>query len=281
MRIGRNRFARLPRGNRRVDARDRGKVGLLSMLSTERFTDRVADYVRYRPSYPAELLPALSNDLGVLRSGDVVADVGSGTGLLARMLLDAGHQVFGVEPNDAMRAAGEDALRGFDRFTSVAGTAEATTLADRSVDVVMAAQAFHWFEPNATKIEWRRILRDRGHVVLVWNTSHQEASPFMAGYQAIVDRFSTEPIENHHAVAKQLGVAASFFSSFEARSLPFEQVFDRVGLRGRLLSASYAPKPGHPRHVEMLEALDRLFDRSQRWGRVRFAIRTQVFAGRI
>src|ERR1700744_1650569 len=151
--------------------------------STQRFTDRVADYVKYRPSYPRDVVSFLHETCGVAPDAQV-ADIGAGTGISARLFLDAGHPVIAVEPNLAMREAANAWLAPYENFRSVAGTAEATTLEDASVDLVIAAQAFHWFDPVATRREFARILRPQGHVALFWNSRLLDRSPFLAGYEA-------------------------------------------------------------------------------------------------
>src|SRR5260370_38153232 len=147
----------------------------------QRFSNRVADYVRYRPSYPSALVDLLRDECG-LRPDHVIADVGSGTGILSKMFLENGNRVFGVEPNDEMRRAGEEYLSACKKFSSIVGSAEATTLPDAGVDFVTVAQAFHWFEPEKTRAEFRRILRSQGWVVAVWNFRDKESS-FAKGYE--------------------------------------------------------------------------------------------------
>src|SRR6266480_5260535 len=142
----------------------------------QRFSNRVADYRRYRPGYPPAVLDLLRIECG-LRADHIIADMGSGTGLLSQLFLKNGHRVFGVEPNRQMREAGEEFLHRFEEFTSVPGSAEATTLGDASIDFVTAAQAFHWFERQAARREFRRILKpggDRKSTRL--NSSHMSIS---------------------------------------------------------------------------------------------------------
>jgi SAM-dependent methyltransferase len=128
---------------------------------TERFSGRAEGYAKYRPGYPGEVLGLLEERCGFDRVW-IVADVGSGTGNLARLFLENGNAVYGVEPNEEMRGAGERALASYERFVSLAGTAEATTLPDGSVDLVSAGQAFHWFDRERTREEFRRILKPGG-----------------------------------------------------------------------------------------------------------------------
>src|ERR1700756_4899998 len=134
----------------------------------QRFSNRVADYVRYRPGYPSALIELLRGECG-LRADHVVADVGSGTGILAKLFLDNGNRVFGVEPNEEMRQAGENFFSGYKNFSSVHVFWEPTTLPAGSVDFITAAQAFHWFEPVATRREFLAILKPHGWVVVMWN----------------------------------------------------------------------------------------------------------------
>jgi SAM-dependent methyltransferase len=248
----------------------------------ERFTDRVGDYVKHRPDYPGALYELLVREHG-LAPEQTVVDLGAGTGLLARLFLERGHRVIGVEPNEAMRSAGDVELARFNGWRSVCASAEDTTLPDASTDVITAGQAFHWFDPVRTKRECIRIAKPRGLVVLVWNTWHQATSSFMRGYASIVERYTSDRFANHHSNPKQLANVARFFGGeFQAESLPHAQRFDREGLRGRLLSSSYAPKPGHPQHEPMIAELDRLFDEHHDGdGAVTFELRTQVFAGRL
>jgi SAM-dependent methyltransferase len=242
-----------------------------------RFSSRVADYVRWRPRYPAELTALLRRECG-LRPGHVVADVGSGTGILTERFLEDGHLVYAVEPNAEMAEAAEAALSHFPGHRPVRGRAEATGLADAAVDLVIAGQAFHWFEPVAARVELRRILRSRGGpVVLVWNVRRTD-TPFLQEYEALLHKWSTDYAEVSAGHASETAVAA-FLAPERVRrhTLPNEQVFDLPGLRGRLLSSSYSPPPGHPRHAPMLEALEALHARHAREGRVVFLYDTEVF----
>ena len=161
---------------------------------TARFTSRVDDYVRARPGYPPEVVRLLETECA-LGPGKSVADVGSGTGILTRDLLETGATVYAVEPNAAMREAAEAALeplsppgergRG-EGFVSLAATAEATTLPDAAVDLVIAAQAFHWFDRDAARQEFSRILREPRWVALVWNERAESGTPFLEGYETLL-----------------------------------------------------------------------------------------------
>ncbi|HEY3596497.1 MAG TPA: class I SAM-dependent methyltransferase [Paraburkholderia sp.] len=247
--------------------------------STQRFSDRVADYVKFRPTYPRELVTFLHDTCG-LAPGARIADIGAGTGISAKVFLEEGHRVVAVEPNEAMRSAADAWLAGYDGFTSVAGTAEATTLADASVELVIAAQAFHWFDPVNARREFARILTPGGLVALFWNSRLLEGSPFLSGYEALLQRYSTD----YQAVAERYGDDASmstwFGDAFAHKAyFPNAQLLDFDGLKGRLMSSSYAPKAGHPNHEPMLAALRELFDRTQHDGMVEFTYQTRLYVG--
>jgi SAM-dependent methyltransferase len=249
---------------------------------TARFSNRVADYVRWRPRYPAELLALLQRECG-LRPGNVVADVGSGTGILTELFLKEGHLVYAVEPNAEMAEAAEVALFAYPGHRPVRGRAEATGLPDGAVDLVIAGQAFHWFEPMAARTELRRILSgDGGPVVLVWNVRRLD-TPFLQEYEAFLHEWGTDYAEVSARHASESAVEAFFApDAMRRHTLPNQQVFDLEGVRGRLLSSSYTPPPGHPRHAPMLDALATLHARHARDdGRVVFLYDTEVFWGRL
>jgi SAM-dependent methyltransferase len=245
---------------------------------TRRFSSRVENYLKYRPTYPPAIIPLLKTECG-LTSESVIADLGSGTGLLTELFLKNGNLVFGVEPNPEMRAAGERVLARYPRFSSVNGAAEATTLADHSVDFVLAGQAFHWFNRETARPEFLRILRPGGWVVLAWNGYRVESSPLMAAYQDLVVRFGTDYSEVRREV---VGCdVESFYApgSCECARFQFQQVFDFEGLKGRLLSASYAPEPDHPNYDAMLREVRKVFDANQKDGKVVFEYETELYYG--
>ncbi|MBN3753521.1 class I SAM-dependent methyltransferase [Paraburkholderia sp. Tr-20389] len=247
--------------------------------STQRFTDRVADYVKYRPDYPRELVTFLHSSCG-LADGARVADIGAGTGISSRLFLAAGHPVVAVEPNQAMRAAADAWLKDYAGYRSVAGTAESTSLDSASVDLVIAAQAFHWFDPLAARREFARILKPNGLIALIWNSRLLEGTAFLAGYEALLRRFS----DDYQSVSERYADDASMAGWFgdglaHTARMPNAQKLDFEGLKGRLLSSSYAPKAGHPNHEPMLAALHELFDHAAQDGTVEFVYETRVYAG--
>lgn len=245
----------------------------------QRFSNRAADYARYRPGYPHEVLEVLRCWCSV-KPEYAVADIGSGTGLLSKLFLENGNRVFGVEPNPEMRAAGQEFLSPYPRFTSVAGSAEATTLPSESVDLVAAAQAFHWFEVAPTRREFQRILKPKGRVTILWNERLLEESPFLCDYESLLRRFGTDYARVHESYPRAEQMLLFFGANeFTSHSLPHAQEFDFDGLCGRLRSSSYAPAPDHPQFAPMMEELQRLFVVHQQNGVVRMEYRTRIYTG--
>jgi SAM-dependent methyltransferase len=248
---------------------------------TTRFDDRVDDYVRYRPGYPADAVALLRRECG-LGAGRDVADIGSGTGKLTEFLLATGARVFAVEPGAGMRAAAERLLGRTPGFVSVDGRAESTGLPDSSVDLVTAAQAFHWFDPSAARAEFLRILRPLGRVALVWNEQDDDGSPFTKDYRDFLRRHSVDYAEVHHRRTASRELIAAFFGrgGFHEAEFPNFQDLDLDGLRGRYLSCSYALPRGDPRIGGAMASLAEVFDRHERSGTVRMDYRTRVYLGR-
>jgi SAM-dependent methyltransferase len=248
--------------------------------ATSRFSDRVENYVRYRPAYPAEAVAALRDECGLMPA-HAIADIASGTGIWTRMLLENGNRVFGVEPNAEMRQAGERILADFPRFTSVAGTAEATTLPDASADFVTAAQAAHWFDRERARKEFARILRPGGWLVLLWNERLVDGTPFLRDYEQLLLTFGTDYKDVRHERTTE--AVNEFFdpAPFQERVFALGQEFDYAGLEGRLLSSSYAPGPEHPQHEPMLAELRRLFGEQAVNGKVTFDYKTRMYFGQI
>lgn len=250
----------------------------LSAAPEDRFSNRVADYVRYRPGYPAGILDWLREE-AALSPVSVIADVGSGTGISSSLFLDQGCVVHGVEPNREMRQAAERLLAQRPAFHSVPGTAQATTLASQSMDFVVAAQAFHWFPAEETRAEFTRILKPGGWVVLLWNERRLDTTPFLRGYEELLLRFGTDYAAVRHEHIQAAELSGFFLGPYRQRSFPNQQRFDYAGLQGRLLSSSYTPAAGHPQHAPMLAGLRRLFDDHQANGEVIFDYLTQVYLG--
>ncbi|HKR21787.1 MAG TPA: class I SAM-dependent methyltransferase [Pyrinomonadaceae bacterium] len=248
--------------------------------SVERFTSRVEDYAKYRPGYPTAIVELLTTDCGMTPES-IIADVGSGTGKLSEIILANGNVVIGVEPNEAMRVVAEKIFKDEPRFRSVDGTAEATTLPDASVDLIVAGQAFHWFDPLKTRQEWIRVLKPNRWAVLIWNDRKLETTPFLNDYEQLLKEFGTDYGEVRHD--KGLPMIEQFFASdpFVLRGFPNTQVFDFDGLRGRVRSSSYTPEPDHPSFEPMMHRLEAVFDKHQENGYVNFDYETKVFYGRL
>jgi ubiquinone/menaquinone biosynthesis C-methylase UbiE len=248
---------------------------------TERFTHAVQNYVKYRPSYTQDILQVLIKDCHLTKDS-IVADVGSGTGFLSKLFLDFGNTVYGVEPNQEMRKAAETYLKSYTNFHSIAASAEMTTLNEHSIDIVTAGTAFHWFQPEAAKFEFKRILKSPGWVLLVWNVRNMEESALIREYEKLSIHYCKDYCEsNAHLLDKS--VASSFFSPFEmtVKSFRNTQQFDWEGLQGRLLSTSYSLRPGDIHYEEMMQELKNIFDRYQKNGMIEFLYNTKLYYGHL
>lgn len=251
------------------------------MNSKERFSNRVDSYVKYRPSYPQEAIDYLYDIVG-LQLNSEVADIGAGTGIFSKLLLERGSHVTAVEPNQAMREAAEKELAGEPHYRVVSGSAEVTGLPDQSVDFIVCAQAFHWFDRVASRAEFHRILKPGGKVVLIWNSRLTQGTPFREAYDRLLHTFGTD-----YLVVSQKNITpedlASFFKSGEMQEARFtnQQAFDFESLRGRLLSSSYSPVPGDPSYEPMVNELREVFERNQQDGQVFFDYETEVYWGEV
>lgn len=253
---------------------------MLETNPTQRFSDRVENYIRYRPGYPPQVLETLRSECG-LTPAAVVADIACGTGIFTRLLLENGNPVHGVEPNREMREAAERLLAGYPNFVAVNGTAEATTLADRTFDFATAAQAAHWFNLAKARQEFARILRPKGWAVLIWNERSTDASPFLRAYEELLLTYGTDYEQvRHEYTTDNIG---DFFNPtrFNTRVFDLRQDFDYAQLEGRLLSSSYAPMKGHPNCEPMLQELRRIFEAHNKGGRVAMEYFTRLYYGQL
>lgn len=250
------------------------------MKNTERFSTRVENYVKYRPHYPAAIIPYLAKETGLTRD-TVVADIGAGTGISAQPFLDNGNKVYAVEPNTEMREMAEKLLHRYPGFQSVAGSAEHTTLPDNSIELILAGTAFHWFDQSATAAEFQRIGKDNAAIVLMWNVRQSEL-PFEKSYEKLLHQYGTDYKELQHR-----NVGASQLASFFAPAAIFEtsfqnaQIFDFAALKGRMLSSSYVPEKDHPSYPAMMKDLEDIFWKYQEQGMVKFHYETKLYWGRI
>ncbi len=246
---------------------------------TLRFSGRADVYTLYRPSYPAEIIGILERECGLTQDA-AVADVGSGTGKLTQLFLRNGNRVFGIEPNAEMRALAEREFEGHALFESIAGRAEETTLPPRAVDLVVAGQAFHWFDPERARREFARILRPPGWVVLVWNVRQVDGTSFLKAYERFLKTHATDYVPERHGRAHD-PTLRSFFgpAGFRVGTLGNRQILDLDGLKGRVFSSSYMPAAGGPGHRTVLQELERLFRDHEEDGAVRLEYETRVYYG--
>lgn len=212
-----------------------------------------------------------------LAPDSVVADIGSGTGISSKLFLDNGNQVFGVEPNAQMRAAAEEYLERAPNFHSIDGTSTATTLRIASLDFVIAAQAFHWFDPEPTRDEFKRILKPGGWVALIWNERQIDTTPFLIEYEKLLLKYATDYTKVRHDNIDETTLGAFFEGEFRSATFPNEQVFDYEGLKGRAASSSYMPAESDERFPEMAEELRTLFDKHAQNDRISVFYDTNVF----
>jgi SAM-dependent methyltransferase len=216
----------------------RGMADTNERDTVERFSDRAADYIRYRPTYPAEAVDAILDGLGPPERL-VAADVGAGTGISARLLGERGVRVIAVEPGEGMRRAAAP----HPNVAWVAGRADATGLRSQTADLVLCAQSFHWFHPADALPEFARILKARRRLAIVWNR-RSRSDPLTAGYrQAIID-VGGEVTAESRPFDPDVIPGSGLFSSPERQQFPNVQRLDLAGLIGRARSASYVPKSG-------------------------------------
>lgn len=244
--------------------------------TVKRFSNRVANYVKYRPGYPAEVLTLFEDKMGLTRAS-VLADIGSGPGISSRLFLENGNEVFAVEPNAAMREAAARLMHDFPNFHSIDGTAESTRLAAESVDFIIAAQAFHWFEPEAARREFKRILRPGGWAALIWNERQLDSTPLLRDYEAFLLRFANDYEQVRHEKITEPVLEDFFHTLFCRATFSNTQVFDFEGIRGRLLSSSYMPAEDEPIYESMMTELRNLFAKHEENGRIKVFYDTNVF----
>jgi len=247
--------------------------------STKRFSDRVENYIKYRPSYPEKLIQELEKKQ-IISLDTVIADIGSGTGIFTELLLKTGCQVYAIEPNNEMKVAAEKKLQKYSNFTSVSGTAENTKLTSNSIDLVTVAQAFHWFDLETTRVEFQRILKEKKFVALVWNVRLLKID-FQKEYNELLLLHCPDYISADHRRISEENIKEFFGSITEYFSCENSQFFDFNGLKGRVLSSSYSPKEDQEEYQPLLKDLEELFRKYEENGKVKFDYRTEMYFGRL
>jgi SAM-dependent methyltransferase len=244
----------------------------------KRFSSRVEDYIKYRPSYPQEIIEFL-REKRILLENSIIADVGSGTGILSELFLKIGNKIFGIEPNEDMRNACEYQLKEYPNLECIDGSAESTGLVDDSVDLITAGQSFHWFDLKATKKEFSRILKPNGYVILIWNRRKKVEQGFLKEYEELLWKYGID----YKIIESEKLNFNEFFGKNGYEKVMFYnyQDLDYEGLEGRLLSTSYIPKDDHPNFKEMIENLKMIFNKYQKDGIVRIDYDTEVFYGKL
>ncbi|HEY8783243.1 MAG TPA: class I SAM-dependent methyltransferase [Mucilaginibacter sp.] len=253
----------------------------MSSDPTKRFSNRVDNYVKYRPGYPDEVITFLQNECG-LNGDSVIADIGSGTGIFSKLLIDHGYKVYAVEPNTDMQQAAKQLLIGSPNFVPVEGSAEATTLPAGSIDLIVCAQAFHWFNNEKTKAEFKRILKSDGHAVLIWNNRLADIDNFSIAYESILKQDSTDYNKVNHRNIKEIDFKMFFIDgNYKSAEFSNAQIFDEDGFLGRAFSSSYVPAEGGEAGEKFRKLLKDIFARYNKNGRVSFHYQTEVYLGKV
>jgi SAM-dependent methyltransferase len=248
--------------------------------STARFSNRVNDYVKYRPGYPAEIINLLQRSYN-LSADKLVADIGAGTGISAALFLDAGYRVIAVEPNSGMRDKSIELLGSQPGFKVLDGTAENTGIETGSIDAVIAGQAFHWFNAANARTEFKRVLKPGGIVALIWNERKTD-SAFEKEYDQLIIDHASDYVKVDHRNIDAEHIAAFFAPEpYDLKVFANKQVFDLGGLAGRLLSSSYMPAKDEPGYDPMIEDLKILFNKYQHDGMITISYDTKVYTGKL
>jgi len=249
--------------------------------STKRFSDRVDNYIKFRPGYPPEVLAFLKQECN-LNADSVIADVGAGTGIFTKLLLDEGYKVYAVEPNQPMRDAAVEQLSAYKTFTPIDGTAEATTLPTKSADLIVCAQAFHWFNDAKTKVEFNRILKDTGKTALIWNSRLTDVDEFAKAYEALLKHDGIDYNKVNHRKVRDIDFKAFFKNGvYTLTKYANTQIFDEAGLIGRAYSSSYVPQEDTPEGEKFLVLLKEIFNKYSVDGKVSFVYETEIYLGEV
>lgn len=241
----------------------------------KRFSSRVENYIKYRPSYPLEIIEFLKGKK-ILAEDSVIADIGSGTGILTRLFLDNGNQAYGIEPNKDMRKAAEKFLQKYTNFTSLDGSAESTGLEENCIDLITAGQAFHWFDVKKSKREFKRILKPNGNIALIWNNRGKAGGGFNSSYENFILKYGVD----YREVRKNERNVDLFFN-FQKEIFYNFQELDFTSFKGRVLSSSYIPLANNPIFPKMILELEDLFNKNQRNGFIRIEYDTEIYLGKV
>jgi SAM-dependent methyltransferase len=244
--------------------------------STTRFTNRVENYIKYRPGYPIEVIEYLKSE-NILKPDSIIADIGSGTGISTEMFLKNGNTVYAVEPNAAMREAAEKLLSGYESFRSINASAEDTLLPDGSIDLIVCAQAFHWFDIPKAKSEFSRILKPDGRTCLIWNERILDGNPFLIDYEKLLKKYGTDYNDVRHENIDENKLDEFFTNGYITCSFPNKQVFGLEGVTGRLLSSSYTPQKDSELYEPMLAGLNEIFQKNQANDKIEFLYETNIY----
>jgi len=241
----------------------------------KRFSSRVENYIKYRPTYPSEIVKYLK-EIDILKEDSVIADIGSGTGILSEVFLKNGNIVHGVEPNADMRNAAESILKIYSNFISIDSSAENTKLKAKSINLITVGQAFHWFDIKQAKKEFRRILKENGNVVLIWNNRKKSDDGFSSEYERFILKYG----KDYKSTRKDETDINKFFK-YEKQVFYNYQEFDFEGLKGRLLSVSYIPLEDSPEYEDMIKELESIFHKYQQDGIIRLEYDTEIYYGNL
>ncbi|MFX0018711.1 MAG: class I SAM-dependent methyltransferase [Promethearchaeota archaeon] len=239
----------------------------------KRFSSRVENYIKFRPNYPSEIIKFLK-EKKILIKDSIIADIGSGTGILSEIFLKNGNVVYGIEPNADMRNAAEKLLENYSDFITVDGSAESTNLKGKSIDIITVGQAFHWFDIKQTQKEFRRILKEGGYVILIWNNRKKSDSGFSTEYEKFIIKYGKD-----YKFTRKDETDINNFFKYEKEVFYNYQDFDFEGLKGRLLSASYIPLENSPEYEDMIKELAFIFDKYQHDGTIKLEYDTEVYYG--
>ena len=241
----------------------------------KRFSSRVENYIKYRPSYPKEIIKFLT-DKKILSKQSIVADVGSGSGILSELFLKNGNKVFGVEPNSEMRRAAERILEIYPDFISISSSAENTSLMSNSIDLITVGQAFHWFNFEKARTEFKDILKSEGYIVLIWNNRKKTGQGFSSQYEQFITKYGTD---YKHVRKREQNV--DVFFNYKKEIFHNYQELDFEGLKGRLLSTSYIPLEVNPTYEKMINELLKLFEKNEHNGKIRIEYDTEIYYGKL